>query len=169
MGACRPVGYVPRHTATSDLRRILAEHLPAFLERVEHDGAGLPRFVTAELEGLLRCAEFEHGFLRLAVPGAATSCASRRSRSPSRQAAIVAVSALATERGSLGYGVVGTGRIRGARGFERLMCPRAEAQLRLEPLTDDASEASLRLPSLTDDPSRAQPRLRPLTDDPPEA
>jgi hypothetical protein len=65
MGACRPVGYVPRQTATSDLRRIVAEPLPAFIERIEHNGAALPRFVTAELQGLLRCADFEHGFLRL--------------------------------------------------------------------------------------------------------
>ena len=65
MGACRPVGYVPRQTAASDLRRIVAEHLPAFLERIEHDGAGLPGFVTAELQGLVRCGDFEHGFLRL--------------------------------------------------------------------------------------------------------
>jgi hypothetical protein len=65
MGACRPVGYSPRPTATSDLRRIVAEHLPAFVERTEHDGAGLPGFVTAELEGLVRCGDFEHGFLRL--------------------------------------------------------------------------------------------------------
>ena len=65
MGACRPVGYVPRQAATSDLRRIVAEHLPAFVERTEHDGGGLPAFVIAELEGLLRCGDFEHGFLRL--------------------------------------------------------------------------------------------------------
>ena len=65
MGACRPVGYSPRPTATSDLRRIVAEHLPAFIERTEHDGVGLAAFVTAELEGLLRCGDFEHGFLRL--------------------------------------------------------------------------------------------------------
>jgi hypothetical protein len=65
MGACRPVGYVPRQATTSDLRRIVAEHFPAFIERTEHDGVGLPAFVTAELDGLLRCGDFEHGFLRL--------------------------------------------------------------------------------------------------------
>lgn len=65
MGACRPVAYVPRQTATSDLRRIVAEHLPVFLERTEHDGVGLPGFVASELSGLLHCGDFEHGFVRL--------------------------------------------------------------------------------------------------------
>jgi hypothetical protein len=54
MGACRPVGYVPRQTATRDFRRIVAEHLPAFLERIEHDGMSLPAFVAAELAALRR-------------------------------------------------------------------------------------------------------------------
>lgn len=66
MGACRPVGYAPRPTATSDLVRIAAESLPAFLERVEHDGGTLPGFVTDELHGVLRCGDFEYGFVQLA-------------------------------------------------------------------------------------------------------
>jgi hypothetical protein len=67
VGACRPAGYVPRQTAHGELRRIVAERLPAFLERAEHEGAGLPGFVTAELQGLVRCGDFEHGFLRMGV------------------------------------------------------------------------------------------------------
>lgn len=65
MGACRPLGYAPRPTATSDLVGIVAEHLPAFLERLEHDGGALPAFVTDELQGLLRCGAFEYGFVQL--------------------------------------------------------------------------------------------------------
>jgi hypothetical protein len=66
MGACCPVGYVPRSTARNDWVRIVAEHLPAFLERVEHDGGTLPAFVTDELQGLLCCGDFERGFVQLA-------------------------------------------------------------------------------------------------------
>jgi hypothetical protein len=34
-------------------------------ERVEQDGGTLPSFVIEELEGLLRCGDFEHGFVQL--------------------------------------------------------------------------------------------------------
>jgi hypothetical protein len=66
VGLCRPAGYAPRCTPSSDLVRIVAEHLPAFLEHVEQAGGSLPSFVTDELRGLLRCGDFEHGFLRFA-------------------------------------------------------------------------------------------------------
>lgn len=65
MGACEALGYTPRQTATSDLVGIVAQHLPAFLERVEQDGGTLPAFVIEELQGLLRCGDFEHGFVQL--------------------------------------------------------------------------------------------------------
>jgi hypothetical protein len=51
---------------SSDLVRLVAEHLPTFGERVEQAGGSLPSFVTDELRGLLRCGDFEHGFLRFA-------------------------------------------------------------------------------------------------------
>jgi hypothetical protein len=62
---CSPAGYAPRQTAQSDLCRIVREHLPSFIELLERDGGSLPGFVVAELEGLLRCGDFRHGFLRL--------------------------------------------------------------------------------------------------------
>jgi hypothetical protein len=82
-----------RATPSSDLVRIVAEHLPSFLERVEQAGGSLPKFVTDELRGLLRCGDFAHGFLRfgcrrcgdeLRVPfsckarGVCPSCVGRR-------------------------------------------------------------------------------------------
>jgi hypothetical protein len=66
VGVCRPAGYTPRATASSDLVRIAAEHLPSFLERIEQTGGSLPAFVTHELRGLLRCGDLAHGFLRFA-------------------------------------------------------------------------------------------------------
>ena len=62
---CRPAGYTPRHTPRSDLLRIVGEHLPDFIERTEQQGHALPKFVLSELRGLLRCGDFEHGFIEL--------------------------------------------------------------------------------------------------------
>jgi hypothetical protein len=45
---------------------LVRRHLPAFLERLEQDGAGLPRFVTDELHAFTTCGDFEHGFLQTA-------------------------------------------------------------------------------------------------------
>ena len=42
---------------------LVRRHLPAFLERLEQDGTGLPRFVTDELQAFITCGDFEHGFL----------------------------------------------------------------------------------------------------------
>jgi len=65
VGAFCPAGYGPRATPDSDLVRIVDEHLPAFIERIEHDGDCLPGFVLDELEGLRSCGDFERGFVRL--------------------------------------------------------------------------------------------------------
>lgn len=42
------------------LHRTLREHWPAFLERAGEAGV-LPKFVTEEVEGYLRCGQPEHG------------------------------------------------------------------------------------------------------------
>jgi len=44
---------------------VLREHLATFLSRAsEHDGPGLPRFVTRELERTLTCGVLAYGFAR---------------------------------------------------------------------------------------------------------
>lgn len=65
MPTCSARPYAPRQTPVCDAVRIVRQHLPGFVERAEQADAALPRFVTDELEGLLRCGDFEHGFLRL--------------------------------------------------------------------------------------------------------
>jgi hypothetical protein len=62
--ACTPA-YTPRQTLDSDLVAVLREHLPSFIEHAEASGASLPLFAVNDLEGVLRCGDFEHGFLRL--------------------------------------------------------------------------------------------------------
>ncbi len=42
---------------------LVRRHLPAFLARLEHEGASLPRFVTDELHAFVTCGDFEHGFM----------------------------------------------------------------------------------------------------------
>lgn len=50
------------------LYRTLQEHWPTFVERLESESdgsAGLPRFITEEIEAFLRCGILAHGFLRV--------------------------------------------------------------------------------------------------------
>ena len=56
--------YERRRPEESALYRIVAQHLPAFMERVDELG-GLPAFVTAEFDKYLRCGLLEHGCLHL--------------------------------------------------------------------------------------------------------
>lgn len=46
------------------LYEVVAEHWPAFVERMQEHG-GLPRFVMKEFEEYLRCGRIEHGCLHL--------------------------------------------------------------------------------------------------------
>jgi Transposase zinc-binding domain len=60
--------YQRRRPEETTLYRTLAHNWPAFLATMEAetDGAGLPRFVVAEVEAFLRCGILAHGFVRLA-------------------------------------------------------------------------------------------------------
>ncbi len=55
--------YVPRCTQDSDALALVREHWPAFRDRLEERAGSLPAFVRDELEALLTCGDFEHGFL----------------------------------------------------------------------------------------------------------
>ena len=55
--------YVPRSTQDSDALALVREHWPAFRDRLEEHAGALPAFVRGELEALLTCGDFEHGFL----------------------------------------------------------------------------------------------------------
>ncbi len=55
--------YVPRCTQDSDALALAREHWPAFRDRLEEHAGALPAFVRDELEALLTCGDFEHGFL----------------------------------------------------------------------------------------------------------
>lgn len=59
--------YARRQPETSTLYRVLAEHLEAFIARVESDEtrAGLPSFVKRELRAYLACGQLSRGFCRL--------------------------------------------------------------------------------------------------------
>lgn len=65
--APEPAGYARRKPEETDLHRIVARHLPAFLQRMEAQG-GLPGFVTKTLEEYLTCGDLSHGFGRLHCP-----------------------------------------------------------------------------------------------------
>lgn len=54
---------VPRCTQDSDALALVREHWPAFRDRLEERAGSLPAFVTGELDALLTCGDFEHGFL----------------------------------------------------------------------------------------------------------
>lgn len=56
--------YERRRPEESALYRVVTQHLPAFVERVDELG-GLPAFVTAEFDKYLRCGLLEHGCLHL--------------------------------------------------------------------------------------------------------
>ncbi|MBM4247825.1 MAG: transposase, partial [Deltaproteobacteria bacterium] len=58
-----PRAYRPRTTASCDAVAIVRRHFPAFLERIEHDGGVLPKFVRDEFDGFVTCGDFERGFL----------------------------------------------------------------------------------------------------------
>jgi hypothetical protein len=58
--AASGAGYAARRPEQTVLHRVLREHWPAFLERAGEAG-GLPKFVTEEVEGYLRCGLPEHG------------------------------------------------------------------------------------------------------------
>ena len=48
----------PEHTP---LYGLIEEHFPRFVERLEAEGASLPRFVSEEFEAYLKCGRLEYG------------------------------------------------------------------------------------------------------------
>jgi ribosomal protein S27E len=59
-------GHYQRHEPEKTLLyQIIAEHYPAFLERLTAEGRSLPRFVQSEFEAYLKCGLLEHGFMRV--------------------------------------------------------------------------------------------------------
>ncbi len=91
--------YRPRTTQDSAIVRVLREHLPDFLERVEADAErSLPAFVVKQLRAMVSCGDFLQGFARfecsscrapLVVPFSCKSrvCPSCSARRMSEQAA----------------------------------------------------------------------------------
>ena len=91
--------YRPRTTQDSAIVRVLREHLPDLLERVEADaGRRLPAFVVKQLRAMVSCGDFLRGFARfectacrapLVVPFSCKSrvCPSCAGRRMSEQAA----------------------------------------------------------------------------------
>lgn len=63
-GTQRPDGYARRRPEETVLYQTIAEHWPAFCERLAEHG-GLPRFVEREFESYLQCGILEFGFLEL--------------------------------------------------------------------------------------------------------
>jgi len=59
--------YVPRSTQDSDVLALVREHWPAFRDRLEERAGSVPAFVRDELEALLTCGGFEHGFLQMSM------------------------------------------------------------------------------------------------------
>ena len=59
--------YQPRETQSSDLVRVLRQHLDEFVERTQGEDPdwGLPRFVERQLRAICECGDFTRGFLRL--------------------------------------------------------------------------------------------------------
>ena len=64
MGATHAHRYEPRRPEASDAVSLVAEHLENFAARAEGNDAPLPRFAVDELQSMVRCGDFEHGFLR---------------------------------------------------------------------------------------------------------
>ena len=91
--------YRPRTTQDSAIVRVLREHLPELLERVDADaGRRLPAFVVKQLRAMISCGDFINGFARfecsacrapLIVPFSCKSriCPSCSARRMSEQAA----------------------------------------------------------------------------------
>ena len=52
----------PQHTP---LYGLIEEHYPRFVERLQAEGASLPRFVSEDFEAYLKYGRLEHGFLRV--------------------------------------------------------------------------------------------------------
>ena len=52
----------PQHTP---LYGLIEEHYPRFVERLQAEGASLPRFVSEEFEAYLKCGRLENRFLRV--------------------------------------------------------------------------------------------------------
>ena len=44
---------------------IVAAHYPRFVQKIEHGGGHLPKFVRQEFEDYLMCGLLEHGFLHV--------------------------------------------------------------------------------------------------------
>lgn len=63
-GPARYDSYARRRPEDTLLYQTIAEHWPAFSERLERRG-GLPRFVEREFEEYLKCGLLEFGFLEL--------------------------------------------------------------------------------------------------------
>ena len=53
---------------------LVAEHYPAFLERMACEGRALPDYVRREFDELLRCGRLEHGFLRVRCDSCRAGC-----------------------------------------------------------------------------------------------
>ncbi len=56
--------YRPRLTQSDAAVRIVSEHLEAFAQRAERADAPIAGFALDELRSMVRCGDFEHGFLR---------------------------------------------------------------------------------------------------------
>jgi len=77
--------YARRQPEQESLHRLVGEHLRTLYAAVEHgfDGASLPEFVRADLEGYVRCGVLNRGFAHLQCEGCqrpllvAFSCGSR--------------------------------------------------------------------------------------------
>jgi hypothetical protein len=72
---CKGVGlmaptatYTRRRPELDPLHRILSEHLLTFLDRSEHEGAGLPEYVKKEMWGYLDCGLLCKGAIRVHCP-----------------------------------------------------------------------------------------------------
>ena len=63
--------YRPRDAEHTVLRRVIAEHLEAFLDAVAEAGDGVspPQFVEHEFREFLLCGVFEHGLARFRCEG----------------------------------------------------------------------------------------------------
>jgi hypothetical protein len=59
-------GHYQRHRPDQTLLyRVIAQHYPAFLARLDAEGRTLPLFVRLEFEAYFKCGLLEHGFMRV--------------------------------------------------------------------------------------------------------
>jgi hypothetical protein len=75
-GTQRPDGYARRRPEETVLDQTIAEHWPAFSERLAEHG-GFPRFVERKFESYLTCGILDFGFLELGAENATTQSSSR--------------------------------------------------------------------------------------------